>query len=328
MKTALIFAACAAMTIFSGCSKKADDGVTELNMGFFPNVTHAQGVIAYQMSKEGRGWFEERLGDKVKISWTSFNAGPSAMNSIYAGALDVTYVGPNPAINAFIKSGGQEIRILAGAADGGAGLVANPKLGIKSPEGWKGKSIATPQFANTQDVACRAWVIANGMTVNQGAGGDVKVIPTANPEQLALFSRGDIDGAWTVEPWVSRLEREGGGEMFFFEKDAVTTILVSSAGMLRDKPELVEKIKRAHVELTEWINANPEEARKLVLKGIESLTRAKMDPALVESAWRRITFTPKLNRAGIEKFVGDSISCGFIKERMDLSALFPAEPAL
>ena len=311
----------AALVVLTGCFKK-DDGRTELRVGLFPNVTHAQGVIAYQMSLEGRGWFEERLGGDVKITWSSFNAGPTAMNAIFSNALDITYVGPNPAINAFTKSAGREIRIVAGSADGGSGLIVNPGLGIEKPQDFKGKRIATPQYANTQDVACRAWVIKNGMKVNQGAGGDVDVVPTANPEQLALFSRGDIDACWTVEPWLSRLETQGGGKIFINEEDAVTTIVVSSVKMLNEHPELVKKFRQAHIELTKWINENPEEAQAMVLKGLESLTRNRMDPALVASAWKRIDFTPAVNRAGIEQFVDDSILCGFINERINMDPLF------
>lgn len=303
--------------VFFACAKKNEN---ELRMGLFPNVTHAQGVIAYQMSLEGNDWFKKYLGDDVKITWYPFNAGPTAMNAILSDALDVTYVGPNPAINSFIKS--ETVRIIAGSADGGSGLVVNPKLDIKTPSDFKGKKIATPQYANTQDVACRAWVIANGMTVNNGAGGDVIVVPTQNPDQLSLFKRGDIEACWTVEPWLSRLE-QAGAKMYLPEKDSVTTILVTSAAFLKDKPASVEKIYKAHVELTKWVNENPKEAQEIFLRGFESLTKGKLDPAILASAWPRITFTSKLNRAGIETFVDQSISCGFIKERKDMNALFP-----
>ncbi len=293
-----------------------------LRLGMFPNVTHAQALVAYQMSLDGKGWFESRLGDDVKIDWYSFNAGPSAMQSIFANALDMTYVGPNPAINAYIKSGGADIRIVAGSADGGSALLVNPKLGIEKPEDFKGKKIATPQYANTQDVACRAWVIANKMTVNGGSGGDVSIVPTQNPDQLALFSKGDIDACWTVEPWISRLENVG-AKIFLNDQDAVTTILVSSSRFMKRNPELVAKMQKAHIELTEWINANPEEAKAYVLKGILSITKSKLEPELINSAWQKITFTSKINRKGIEAFIDQSISCGFIKKRVDTAALFP-----
>ena len=327
MKKSLFILPILSLFALCACSPKEDPNAPkkiELNVGLFPNVTHAQGLIAYQMSKEGRPWFEKRLGDNVKINWFAFNAGPSAMESMLTGAIDLTYVGPNPAINSFIKSHGADVRIIAGAADGGAGLVVNPKLNLKSPQDFKSKKIASPQYANTQDVAARAWVIANKMTVDNGAGGDVQIIPTKNPDQLALFLSGDIDAVWGVEPWITILEQNGGAKMFLFEKEAVTTILTSSVKTLKENKELVKKFRDAHIELTKWINENPKEAKELVLKGIESIThsKGKISPELVAAAWERIIFTPEINRKGIEKFVDDASACGFIKERIDMAPLF------
>lgn len=324
MKKSLFILPFLSLIALFGCSPKEGDGGKSINVGLFPNVTHAQGLIAYQMTQEGRPWFEKRLGGDVKVNWFAFNAGPSAMESMLTGAIDVTYVGPNPAINSFIKSRGEEIRIIAGAADGGAGLVVNPKLNIKTAQDFKSKKIASPQYANTQDVAARAWVIANNMTVDNGAGGDVQVIPTKNPDQLALFLSGDIDAVWGVEPWISILEKNGGAKMFLFEKDAVTTVLTSSVKALNKNKELIKKFRDAHVELTKWINENPKEAKELVLKGLESITRSKgkISPELVDSAWERIIFTPEINRKGIEKFVDDASACGFIKQRIDMAPLF------
>ena len=327
MKKSLFMLPILSLIALCACSPKEDPNAPkklELNVGLFPNVTHAQGLIAYQMSQEGRPWFEKRLGENVKINWFAFNAGPSAMESMLTGAIDLTYVGPNPAINSFIKSHGADVRIIAGAADGGAGLVVNPKLGIKTPQDFKSKKIASPQYANTQDVAARAWVIANNMTVDNGAGGDVQIIPTKNPDQLALFLSGDIDAVWGVEPWITILEKNGGAKMFLFEKEAVTTILTSSVKALRENGELIKKFRDAHVELTKWINENPKEAKELVLKGIESIThsKGKISPELVDSAWERIIFTPEINRKGIEKFVDDASACGFIKERIEMAPLF------
>ena len=170
-----------------------------LRFGHFPNITHAQGLVAHQLSRQGKGWFEERLGKDVRIEWYIYNAGPSAMEAIFAKALDVTYVGPNPSINAYAKSQGEEVRILAGAANGGAALVVQGDGRIHHIEDFRGKKIATPQFGNTQDVACRSWLMNQGYHITQ-TGGDVSIIPTKNPDQLSLFTTGDIDGAWTVEP--------------------------------------------------------------------------------------------------------------------------------
>lgn len=320
MKKTLLFGLFSILVLFlCACGKKSAKTV---NMGLFPNVTHAQGVIAYQLSREGRGWFEKYLPEGCKIEWISFNAGPSAINSIFGGDLDMTYIGPNPAINGFIKSDGKSVRVLAGAADGGAGLLVNPKLGIKSPKDFKGKIIGTPQVANTQDVACRAWLIANGLKINEGAGGDVEILPTKNPQQLPIFKRGEMDAAWTVEPWVSRLETEAGAKMFFFEKDAVTTVLAARTGFLNEKPEIAKALLQAHKDLTKWINENPKEAQELVRKGIKNISGADFPQELIANAWKRMNYTSEINRHGMEKFVDDSFSCGFIDKKIDISPLF------
>jgi len=137
-------------------------GETKIRVGHFPNITHAQGVVAHALSRQGKGWFEQRLGPGVKIEWFVYNAGPSAMEAIFAKSIDLTYVGPGPALNAYTKSNGQEIRLIAGAANGGAGLVVQPDENLKAPADFRGKKIATPQLGNTQDIfvssmADRGW---------------------------------------------------------------------------------------------------------------------------------------------------------------------------
>src|SRR5437868_581474 len=126
---------------------------TVIRFGHFPNITHAQGVIAHALTRQGKGWFEQRLGPNIEIQWFTYNAGPSAMEAVFAGSLDVTYVGPSPALNAYFKSNGQEIRLISGAANAGAALVVKPDSPIKTPADFRGKKIATPQLGNTQDIS-------------------------------------------------------------------------------------------------------------------------------------------------------------------------------
>ena len=258
-----------------------------VRVGYFPNVTHAQGVIGSHTTREKHGWFEQRLGPDVTIQWFPFNAGPSAMEAIFAGSIDLTYVGPNPALNAFIRSRGDEIRVLAGAAEGGAALVVAGNRQIAKPEDFRGKRIATPQLGNTQDVAARAWLRKHGFKVTL-TGGDVMVLPAANPDQLQLFQQGKVAGVWTVEPWVSRLELDAGGKIFFEQRDAVTTVLVSSVRFLKEHPALAEKFRAAHLEITAWINANDAEARALVRAGLTAEMHHEMSEALISSAWQRL----------------------------------------
>jgi len=296
-------------------------GETKIRVGHFPNITHAQGVIAHALSRQGKGWFEQRLGEGTKIEWFVYNAGPSAMEAIFANSIDLTYVGPGPALNAYTKANGEEIRLIAGAANGGAGLVVQADQNLKAPADFHGKKIATPQLGNTQDISCRAWLTEGGLKITQ-LGGDAQVIPTQNPDQLGLFKEKRVDAVWTVEPWLSRLEQEASGKVIVEEKDAATTVLVSSVKFLKDKRELAKKFAQAHAELTDWILKNPEEAQRLIKAELLEETKSDMTPQVITSAWKRIVFTSETPRAPVEKFMQNSVRAGFIKSAPDLSKLF------
>jgi NitT/TauT family transport system substrate-binding protein len=294
---------------------------TVLRVGHFPNITHAQGLVAHNLSRQGKGWFEERLGPGTKIEWFVYNAGPSAMEAIFAQSIDLTYVGPGPALNAYTKSNGAEVRLIAGSANGGAALVVQPDQNLKIAADFRGKKIATPQLGNTQDISCRAWLIAGGLKITQ-LGGDAQVLPTQNPDQLQLFQQKKVDAVWTVEPWVSRLERESGGKILVDEKDVATTVLISSAKFLREQRELAKKFAEAHIALTDWMAKNPDEAQKLIKAELLAETRSDMAPDLIAQSWKRITFTAETPRASIESFMQNSLKTGFIKTAPDLSKFF------
>ncbi len=298
----------------------AEDKVV-LRVGHFPNITHAQALVAHQLSRQGKGWFEQRLGDGVEIQWNLYNAGPTAMEALFANSLDITYVGPSPALNAYSKTRQRDIKIISGAADGGAALVVNPKLGLKTQKDFIGKKIATPQMGNTQDVACRAWLIDAGLKITL-TGGDAHILPTANPEQLSLFKQGLVDAVWTVEPWVSRLIDNAGGEVLYDQKEAVTTVLVTCNRVLKEHKDLVDKFIKAHEELTDWIIAHPQEAQELVRKELEDTTRGKIAKELVASSWKRLIFTNKVNVPELNKFVEYAYECGFIRNKIDTKNLF------
>jgi NitT/TauT family transport system substrate-binding protein len=296
-----------------------------LRVGYFPNITHAQGLIGSQTSRAHHGWFEQRLGPDVTIQWFAYNAGPSAMEAIFAGSIDLTYVGPNPALNAYIRSDGEEIRVLAGAAEGGAALVVQADGSIAKPADFRGRKVATPQLGNTQDVAARAWLKQQGFRITM-TGGDVLVLPTQNPDQLPLFQRHQIDAVWTVEPWVSRLELEAGGKVFLEQTDAITTILVSSVKLLRTHPELARKFRAAHAELTAWIAAHPAEAKAIVRTALTTETKRDMPAALVDSAWHRLRFTDQVSPDRFASLVKDAQSVGFLRNAIPLDRLFSQAP--
>ncbi|MSU69253.1 MAG: aliphatic sulfonate ABC transporter substrate-binding protein [Opitutaceae bacterium] len=296
-----------------------------LRVGYFPNVTHAQGVVGSYTTRAGRGWFEQRLGPDIELQWYPFNAGPGAMEAIFAGSIDLTYVGPNPALNAYIRSRGDEIRILAGAAEGGAALIVQGDGRLGPAANFKGRRVATPQLGNTQDVAARAWLIKQGYRVTL-TGGDVLVVPTANADQLGLFQQGKVDAVWTVEPWVTRLELEAGGKIFLEQADAVTTVLVANVKLLRTHPGPAEKFLAAHSELTAWLGAHSDEAQALVRAGLSADTKREMSAAIIASAWRRLRFTDQVTQVQLGALVGDAQRVGFLHDAIPLDRLFSRKP--
>jgi NitT/TauT family transport system substrate-binding protein len=291
-----------------------------IRVGHFPNVTHVQALVAHHLSRTGRGWFEQRLGPDVKIEWYIYNAGPSAMEAILADSIDLTYVGPSPALNAYTKSNGEEIRIVAAAAAGGAALVVQADSGLKQPSDFRGKTIATPQLGNTQDIAARAWLANGGLKITQ-TGGDAFIIPTPNPDQLALFKNKKLDAVWTVEPWVSRLERDAGGKVLVEQSNESITVLVSSVKFLKTKRELAARFIRAHRELTDWIVSHPEEAKQMVRQELAAETKGDVSPELIAQSWKRIVLKNDASLDEYQHFVANAQRAGFIRSIPDLSRL-------
>lgn len=293
---------------------------TTVRVGHFPNITHIQGLVAHALSRQGKGFFEPRLGSGVKIEWFVYNAGPSAMEAIFAKSIDFTYVGPNPAINAYAKARGEGVRIIAGAAEGGSALVVQGDSTLKTAADFRGKVIATPQFGNTQDVVARAWLKTGGLRITQ-TGGDATVLPTANPDQLVLFKQRQIDAVWTVEPWISRLELEAGGKVLVDDRSAITTVLVASDELMKAQPELARKFAAAHRELTAWIVSNPVEAQRLAREELLAETRTEFPEDLLKKCWDRITLTSEIATDVLKQSVSDAQAAGFLRDAPDIAGL-------
>lgn len=291
-----------------------------IRFGHFPNITHIQALVAHNLSRQGKGWFEQRLD--AEIQWFTYNAGPSATEAIFAKALDVTYIGPSPVLNAYAKSKGAEIRVLAGAANGGSALVVRPDAGIALPADFRGKRIATPQLGNTQDVQARAWLSDHGIRVTQ-SGGDASVIPTQNADQVALFQKKELDAVWTAEPWVTRLELEAGGKVFLEDKTTNVTLLAARAEWFAGHTALAKQLVGAHRELTAWVLANPAEARALVKA---ELTELKLPPkdAVLDRAISRVVVTDAISRQSLDTMVISAQKAGFLSDIPALDQLLPA----
>lgn len=296
---------------------------TVLRVGAFPNITHAQPMIG-----KANGSFEKAMGSDVKIEWRSFNAGPSAIEALLAGAIDMTYVGPNPAINGYVRSNGEALRIIAGATSGGAALVIRGDSGINKAEDFHGKRIASPQMGNTQDVALRAWLKSQGLKTRD-KGGDVEVMPIANPDQLTLFLKKEIDAAWAPEPWASRLVHEAGGKIFLDERSLwpngqfLTTELIVSTKFLQSHPDLVKKWLQAHVELTDWINGHVPEAKQILNQQIQKETGKAVAQPVLDDSFSRLQVTYDPLHGSLLRVAQLAFDAGFLGRQMpDLSRIY------
>jgi NitT/TauT family transport system substrate-binding protein len=305
------------------CGAAISSSAQTIRVGAFPNITHAQAMVG-----KANGWFDKAMGAQVKVQWTSFNAGPAAIEALFGGAIDMTYVGPNPAINGYVRSNGEAVRVVAGAASGGASLIVRNDSGIQKPEDFHGKRVASPQFGNTQDVALRNWLKSHGMKTND-KGGDVQIIPMANPDQLTLFLKKDLDAAWAPEPWATRLIHDGNGRLFVDERTLwpdgqfVIGLLVVSTKFLKDHPDLVKNWIRANVELTDWINGHPLDAKKLLNQQIQTETGKALPPAILDEAFTRLQVTYDPLHAAMMSAARQAFDAGFLGRQMpDLSGLY------
>jgi NitT/TauT family transport system substrate-binding protein len=311
-----------ALAACTGATPQPGAGPRVIRVGYFPNITHSQALIGM-----ARGDFQEALGEGAVIEATIFNAGPSVIEAMFAGELDLSYIGPNPAINGYVQSGGEAVRIVAGATSAGAALVVRPEAGITGPEDLSGKRIATPQLGNTQDVALRDYLTNHGLAAVEN-GGTVEVLPTRNPEILDLFRLGQIDGAWVPEPWASRLIVEGGGEIFLDERDLwpdgqfTTALVIVNTEFLDEHPDLVRGWLEAHVDLTLWIQQNPDEAMELLNAQLEEITGQALGVEVLEGAWDRMLVTYDPISDSLVASAEAAYHAGFLDESPDLSGIY------
>lgn len=310
---AMMLAGCASgASSANEATSDAGPSVSELRLGYFANVTHAPALVGLQ-----EGIFEKDLGD-VKVTTSIFNAGPAAIEALTAGAIDATYIGPNPSINTFIQSGGDSARIIAGAATGGAALVVAD--GIDTPADLEGKTLATPQLGNTQDVALRVWLEDEGFTTDTTGGGDVHITPTENAQTLTLFQQGDLDGAWVPEPWVSRLVIDAGAHVLQDEADLwpdgefPTTVLLVRAEFLEQHPDVVEDLLQAHVDSVQWIADNPDQAADVINEKLTADTGKALSDEVIDRALQHVTFSFDPHADTFETLVANGLEAGTQKD--------------
>jgi NitT/TauT family transport system substrate-binding protein len=304
-------------------SQPPRDQRTTIRVGYFSNATHVHALVVQNMQRHGRNWFAASLGPDVQVEWQSYNAGPSAMRAMTAKSIDLTYAGPGPVIDAYTQSRGEGIRILAGAVYGGSALVVQPNSKLAKPSDFRGKRVAVPEFENTQDIAARAWLAAGGVRINP-SGGEVELVPTPNFEQLTLFQWLRVDAAWTVEPWVSRLELLADAKILVEESNSVTAVLASSAQFLTSQRDLARRFVTAHRALTDWIGNNPAAAQQMITEELLLRFKTDMNSAVLAQGWKRIRLSNDLPRDNLQDLVARAKVAGYFLSTPDLIRLVEA----
>ncbi|WP_308932138.1 ABC transporter substrate-binding protein [Arthrobacter sp. SLBN-112] len=298
----------------------------DLKLGYFGNVTHAPALVGVK-----KGFLQQALGS-TKLSTETFNAGPAAIEALNAGAIDAAYIGPNPAINSFAKSQGQSVRVIAGAAAGGAQLVVKP--GINSAADLRGKTLASPQLGGTQDVALRAWLSKQGYKTSVDGSGDVAINPTDNAQTLKLFQDGKLDGAWLPEPWASRLVLQAGAKVLVDEKDLwdgtgtgkpgefPTTILIVNQKYAADHPDTIEALLKGNAESVAWLNSAPaDEKANLINAALQESAGAALPNDVLTRSLANIKFTLDPLAGSYPKLLQDGVDAGTTK-KADINGLF------
>ena len=292
----------------------------ELKLGYFGNITHAPALVGVS-----QGLVAKNLGE-TKLSTQVFNAGPAAIEALNAGAIDATYIGPNPAINSYVKSKGESISIIAGAASGGAQLVVKPE--INTPADLKGKKLATPQLGGTQDVALRAWLGKQGYKTTTDGSGDVAINPTENAQTLKLFQDGKLDGAWLPEPWASRLVLQAGAKVLVDEKDLwekgefITTVLIVNKKFAAEHPDTVKALLKGHVESVDWLNAAPAAEKSTVLNAaLKESAGAALPADVIDRSLKNIVYTVDPLAGTYQKLLQDGVDAG-TTQQADINGIF------
>lgn len=325
--TALLLAAL--LICLAGCGPRNSppNGPLELRLGYFPNLTHGQALVGI-----ANGAFRDALGENVKLKTTVFNAGPSAIEALFAGEIDITYVGPSPTITGYLRSKGEALRVIAGGCSGGAVLVVREGSGIATPADIAGKKIATPQVGNTQDISMRWFVKSLGLETSE-KGGSVTIVPTENPNIIQLFQRGDIDGAWVPEPWGARLVRQAGGKVLIDERELwpggrfITANVVVRREFLEKHGEIVRRFLEAHVRLTDWINENQAEAKQIIGSEIKRLTGASLPQEVLDEAFSRLSFTFDPLKDSLLEYARRANRLGLLRESAEaLDGLYELSP--
>jgi NitT/TauT family transport system substrate-binding protein len=315
----LIAAACGDDSGDSG-DGGGEGGEVTLRLGYFPNVTHAPAVAAVQ-----EGFFESALEGVANVEYSTFDSGTEAGEALLGEGIDATFIGPNPAINAFAQTDGEAVRLIAGTTSGGAALVVDDS--IQSVEDLEGKTLATPSLGNTQDVALRAWLDEQGYSFDDAGGGDVPIVNLDNSDTLASLQDGTINGGWVPEPWATRLVQEGGGHVLVDEATLwpegqfVTTHLLVRTSFLEENPEAIRGLIEGLAEGETFVNDDAEAAQASVNAGIEEITGEALPEEVITASWENLTFTLDPIASSLEESKNDAVAVGLLED-VDLEGIY------
>ncbi|MFF8972923.1 aliphatic sulfonate ABC transporter substrate-binding protein [Streptomyces sp. NPDC014995] len=300
------------------------DGLDSVRIGYFGNLTHATALVGRH-----EGLFQKELGG-TKAEYATFSAGPSEIEALNSGSIDIGWIGPSPAINGYVKAGGKNLRIISGSASGGVKLVVNPEK-ITSLKDVKGKRIATPQLGNTQDVAFLNWIAEQGWKVDAQSGkGDVSVVRSDNKVTPDLYRSGSVDGAWVPEPTASKLVAEGAkvlldeADLWPDKKFVITNVIVSQS-FLKQHPKAVEAVLKASVGANKWINANPEKAKAAANAQLKADTGKELPADVIDPAWPSIRFTDDPLAATLDTQARHAVRAGLL-QKPDLAGIYDLTP--
>ena len=295
----------------------------KIRIAYFPNIGHAIPIVGVE-----QGFFAEKLGEQTRIETRVFDSGPQAIESLFANSIDVAYVGPGPAINGFLNSENNNIRILAGAASGGASFIVHPNSEIDSISDFAGKKIAAPQIGNTQDVSLRNSLSEHGLRPAE-KGGSVIIYNISNPDIYTLFVKGDIDGAWVPEPWATILETELYGKRLFHEeelwpdKEFASVLLIGNVNYIKENPTIISNFLNAHHETTIWINENPEETRTVFNDFLDSHFGQSLSNNVIDIALSNLLITADPLPNSVLSFAQKADALGYLgRNGYDLSGIF------
>jgi NitT/TauT family transport system substrate-binding protein len=295
----------------------------KIRIAYFPNIGHAIPIVGME-----NGFFQNSLGDQVKIETRVFDSGPQAIESLFGNSIDLAYVGPGPAINGFLNSENHNVKILAGAASGGASFIVHPDSEINSATDFAGKKIAAPQIGNTQDVSLRNYLSENGLRTAE-KGGSVIVYNIPNPDIYTLFVKGDIDGAWIPEPWATILVTELNGKRLFHEEDLwpnqefASVLLIANANFVEKNPESITNLLKSHHETATWINQNPIETRIIFNNFLNSHLGQPLSDDIVDVALSNIVITADPLPDSVYSFAEKANALGYLgRNGYDLSGIF------